>query len=460
MLAAALALAAAAGAAGSRGHPAAAALCAAALSVTVTVQGRRVGRAFRAAVRDQARLSSLVAERTAELEQRTRDLAETVRRLEAARTHLGVADRLSAVGRLASGLAHEINNPLSVTLTSLAWLREPAASGATAEERAAALAEAEEGVQRVARIVRDLQDFAQDRGAAEPGAGAADVVAVLHHVQRLVAHEVRPRARLTLDLPDGALPVGGGAARLGQLFAHLVLHAAHSIDPGRAEQEEVRVTARAEPTGAVVEVRDTGRGLSGEALAHVFDPFYAAWSGDGHRGLGLGVCHGLALALGGSIEAESTPGAGSLYRVRLPAATGQTRVALHAGGSRRPRVLLVDDEPLVCASLYRVLSRHFDVAPHTSALHALQLLRAGERFDAVLCDLMMPEMTGMAFYEELTRLSPPQAEVTIFLTGGAFTESARDFLARVPNPHLTKPFEPAEVVALVRARAGGPEARA
>jgi len=115
----------------------------------------------------------------------------------------------------------------------------------------------------------------------------------------------------------------------------------------------------------------------------------------------------------------------------------------------------VDDEPLVCASIYRVLSRHFDVAPHTSPGHALRLVRAGERFDVVLCDLMMPEMSGPAFHAELALLEPTLAAQAIFLTGGAFTQQAREFLERVPNARLHKPFDPAELLALVAARCGG-----
>ncbi len=455
-----LAAAALAGAAAARGHHGTAMALAGALTALVAIAGRRVGRAIRADSEAARRLAALVDQRTSELEQRGRDLAANTAQLQAASAHLCVTDRLAAVGRLASGVAHEINTPLAVALTNMGWLREalPGAlrlgqatqGGPSAEELMAALNEAEEAGQRVARIVRDLLDFAQERADAP---GAHDLVPLLQHVRRLVAHEVRARARLVIELPDEPLFVSGSSARLAQLFAHLLLHAAYAIEEGRAEENEVRIVARAEERGALVEVSDTGRALAPEALAHVFDPFYAAWSGDDPKGgLGLAVCHGLVGGLGGDIAVESVPGRGSVYRVRLPAAASKSRLALGPRGASRPRVLVVDDEPLLCASLYRVLSRDFDVVPHTSARHALSLVRAGEHFDAVLCDLMMPEMSGIAFHEELALLRPALAAQLVFLTGGAFTPAARDFLERVPNPRVQKPFDPAELVTLVGAR--------
>jgi len=458
--AAALTLAAVVGAAIARGRHGMALAFACALAATLAIAGRRVGRVLRADVTTRQHLTSLVDLRTAELEQRSRELAGRMKELQAARTHLGVTERLASVGRLASGIAHEINSPLAVVLTNVAWLREmlpaPLAqghapqSGPPAEELLAALAETERAGQRMACTVRDLLGFARDRPDA---AGANDLVTVLQHVQRLVAHEVRARARLALDVPDSPLLVRGSSASLGQLFAHLLLHAAHAIEEGCAEENEVRVVVRAEESGARVVVSDTGRGLSPEALAHVFDPFYAAWNGDGAAGgLGLGVCHGIACSLGGEIEVESTPGRGNVYRVRLPGAASESRHALGQRASARPRVLVVDDEPLVCASLYRVLSRDFDVVPHTSAHHALSLVRAGERFDAVLCDLMMPEMSGIAFHQELSRLQPGLAAQVVFLSGDSFTNSTQEFLQRVPNLCIQKPFDPAELITLLAER--------
>jgi signal transduction histidine kinase/CheY-like chemotaxis protein len=422
-----------------------------------------VQRAFVEEDASRQRLRALVDERTLLLEQRSAELAETARRLEVARTRLDLTDRLAAVGRLAGGVAHEVNNPLAIALTNLSWLKDhlpaalshrPDADDPPTEELLAAVSESAQACQRVADIVRDLQDFAQERGN---GTGGAEVRHVMQHVHRLVSPEVRSRARLMVELPRDPLWVGGPPARLGQLLAHLCLHASRSVGDGGSDREQVRVLVRRDGDGALIEVRHTGRSLDPEALAHVFDPFYEAWSsGDAGRGLGLAVCHGLVGALGGEIEVE--PAAqGALYRVRLPALTSQARLALRPASGDRPRVLVIDDEPLVVASLYRLLSRKFDVVPHTSPRQALAVLRAGERFDAVLCDVMMPELGGPAFHAEVARLRPALARQMVFLTGGAFTEDARAFLAGIENPRLLKPFEATELVAALSACCfGGP----
>lgn len=461
-LAGALALAALTGAAAARGQGLAAALAGATLMAYVVALSRYVARALRHDGEAGERLRAMVEARTEELERRGEELSRSVRQLQAARTHLGVTDRLAAVGRLASGLAHEVNNPLAIAVTNVGWVREhlaaaltgPGTGGAKPEELVAALREAEEASQRVARSVRDLQDFAQDRPARP---SASDLARVLRYVERLVSREVRARARLEVELPREKLWVPGTPPRLARLFAHLLLHAARAPRPGGGG--EVRLTVRRQGETAVIEVRDDGPALDDAALAHVFDPFYDAWSGGDAAGLGLAVCHGLAGALGGEIGAERADAGGTLYRVRLPLVTGQSRLVPPVA-PERPRVLVIDDEPLVCVSLYRLLSRRFDVVPLTSAVQALSLLRAGERFDTVLCDLAMPEMSGPAFYEELRRVRPELAGQVVFLTGDAAPERARGPEDRADIPRVKKPCDAAELVAVLCSRCASPLARA
>jgi CheY-like chemotaxis protein len=208
----------------------------------------------------------------------------------------------------------------------------------------------------------------------------------------------------------------------------------------------------------VLEVRDTGRGVAPEVLPRVFDPFFTTRGPGAGSGLGLPVCHAIVTAHGGDIAIESEPGRGTLVRVELPAAAPERPAEPapqggHAGGRRR--VLVVDDEPLVLATVARLLQPELEVDGVTDAREALARLEGGARYDAVLCDLMMPGLTGMAFHDALAARWPELAGRCGFVTGGAFSDEARDFVERRPGRTLEKPFEAGALRALVRRLADG-----
>jgi len=388
-----------------------------------------------------------------------RDMTSTRRMQE----KLVLSERMASFGTLASGIAHEVNNPLALVTTNLAFVTEQLAAlrvradadtAPLLDEVARALTEASAGADRVRRTVRDLRAFAQP---SVDGAGRVDVTAVMESCLRVAANQIRHKARLVRAF-EPVPRIMGSDAGLAQLFSNLVSNAVQSLDTDDVESNEVRVVVRAEGRQVVVEVHDTGRGVPPEIASRVFDPFFTTRSfGDG-AGLGLAICHRIVQDHHGTISLRARPDRGTIVEVRLPTASAAIsptpRPFAKVTPEERLRVLVVDDEPLLGSAVARMLRGKHAIDREISARAALARVVAGERWDIIVCDLMMPELTGMDFYEAVLRVAPSQARAFVFMTGGAFTPRARTFLADVDQPRLDKPFTRDELdAALIDAHA-------
>jgi CheY-like chemotaxis protein len=260
----------------------------------------------------------------------------------------------------------------------------------------------------------------------------------------MTSNEVRHRARLTRDYGDVA-PVNGNESRLGQVFLNLIVNAAQAIPEGDAANNEVKIVTRMDSSGRVaIEFHDTGAGIPAEVLPRIFDAFFTTKATTLGTGLGLAICHRIVAEHDGEISVKSRTGSGTVFRVVLGAENRLVAEPAAALPEIRPtragRVLVIDDEQMLCSAIERILGAQHHVTTVTSAREALSRLGAGERFDLILCDLMMPEMTGMDLYDEVQRSMADQAAKFIFMSGGAFTDNARAFLARSSNEVVDKPF--------------------
>ena len=369
---------------------------------------------------------------------------------------LVLAERMASLGTLAGGVAHEINNPLAFILSNLSFVADELSRlTPPGAELQLAIRDAQDGAVRVRDIVQGLKAFSRPD---EPCNQTVDVREVLRSTMKLAQNEIRHRARLVVDLGE-VPPVAGSVNRLGQVFVNLLVNAAQAIPEGHAERNEIRVSARMSEDGRVlVEISDTGRGIPRDILPRVFEPFFTTKPVGVGTGLGLSICHGIVTGLGGEIRAESWPEKGTTFRVFLPLASAvcvAAPVALQpppGGAPLRGRVLVIDDEEGVGRVIQRILAGTYVVMTDTSAAAALARLRCDPGFDVILCDLMMPEMTGMELHDEILRTAPELAERLVFLTGGAFTDRARSFLERVPNARLEKPFDANALRSLVGER--------
>ena len=390
-----------------------------------------------------------------------RDLTER-NRLEA---QLLLADRMASVGTLAAGVAHEINNPLGYVLGNLTALTNGLSSESLTTDLKQSLDDAIHGAKRVRDIVHDLQTFS--RGDASKRNEPVDVLRVMDVSIRMAHSAVRHRARLERDYR--AVPaVEGNESRLGQVFLNLIVNAAQAMPERPVDENEINVRVTADGEHVVVEVRDNGSGMTDEVRRRIFDPFYTTKPIGEGTGLGLSICHSIVTSMNGSIEVDSVPGLGTTFRVRLPATRAPARAESieppPPASERREKVLVIDDEPMIGVMLRRLLAAHCDVLPVTSPREALRRIGAQERFDVILCDLMMPRMSGIDFYAELSVLSPEMARRTGFLTGGAVTSQARRFVQEHADLTLEKPVELGKLRAFVRMLAargmeGGPSSK-
>ncbi len=362
-----------------------------------------------------------------------------------------LSDRLASMGTLASGVAHEINNPLAYVIGNLDCLGQALGElrpGDPTDELTEMLEDARDGARRVASIVRDLKAFSR---ADEDAREAVDLAHAIELAVRLSGNQLRHRARLVRD-EEPLPPALGNESRLVQVFINLLVNAAQALPEGEAERHEVRVTARRDGAGhAVVSVTDTGCGIPPAQLAQVWNPFFTTKAIGVGTGLGLSICHGIVKAMGGTITVTSQVGRGTTFSVRLPLAQGvafnprtTTPPVTTAPAGPPARLLIVDDEASIGATLGRMLGREYAIECVTSAREALARVTAGERWDVILSDLMMPDMTGMDFYDALAA-TPELRPRCVFMTGGVFTERAQAFLTESGRPTLDKPFDPARL---------------
>jgi PAS domain S-box-containing protein len=378
---------------------------------------------------------------------------------------MSLVERLATVGTIAAGIAHEINNPLAFLMGNLSIathalqaqppaLANPASastnSHSSAEQALHALDEAQYGAERIREIVRDLSTFASPR---EPKNHRVNVQQVLELSVKLAMLEIRHRVQLVQDYAE-VPEVIADQALLGQVFLNLLVNAAQAIPEGMALSNEIRLRIRASEQTVLVQIQDTGEGMHANVLEHVFEPFFTTKDVGKGMGLGLAISHSLVLQMGGSITAESSPGQGSTFTIRLPMATPLPQALPPSPQSptvagRRGRILIVDDEHRFGLTLQLLLGRAHDVTYTPSAREALTWIQAGRPYDVILCDLMMAEVTGRQFYEALSQHSMELARRVIFMTGGAYTPASLDFVAKMTNPLLTKPFKTEELEKLL-----------
>ncbi|HVR18119.1 MAG TPA: ATP-binding protein, partial [Polyangiaceae bacterium] len=321
----------------------------------------------------------------------------TAREKEALRAEVESSQRLASLGLLAAGVGHEINNPLTYVMGNVQYvldrlLEERAAEDGSTDELVQLLRDAMEGANRIRSVVRDLRTFSRLESDEH---AAVEIAEVVDSALSIVSNELRHRARVVKNY-DAVDPVRGDPARLGQVFLNLLTNAAQAIRDGQAGANEVRVGIEKGTEGRlVVSIHDTGEGIPPEVIGKIFDPFFTTKPVGQGTGLGLSICQRIVVEHAGTIHVESSPGAGTTFRVSLPTISrDEARVssdALATGepGTERASILVVDDESAVLRVVSLVLGDEHTVTAVRSGEAAVAKVHAGQRFDVIFCDVMM-----------------------------------------------------------------------
>ncbi|MEM9453959.1 MAG: response regulator [Myxococcota bacterium] len=436
------------------------------------------------------RLEATVQARTEELAASHERLRQQMQeRLEAERKtrHL---QKVQALGRLCASVGHEINNPLCFVTGNLELMALDLDQLQTSPDNPGLWAEVREsldasinGTARISEIVAAMRNVARnDHGRAS----RADVAKAIETATVLTRNELRHRARLSV-VQGRVPPVRIGERELEQVLINLLINAGHAIPDGRAEDHEVRIDVTLRPGRQVsIEISDTGHGIEPEIATHVFDPFYTTKPVGQGTGLGLTLCREMITGAGGELTLTSEPGQGTTVHIVLPTvqteaptevsaqspdetlttpsptaqsptaqsptaepATAEPATAEPATSEPataepttaeqgKTKVLLIDDDPLILRMLQRAL-QGYDIRLAHGGREALERCRE-ESFDLLVCDIMMPDLSGIEVYERLTAHHDQQAGRFLFITGGVVDESLELFLRHPDTRCVRKPF--------------------
>ncbi|MEX0923870.1 MAG: PAS-domain containing protein [Rhodovibrionaceae bacterium] len=367
------------------------------------------------------------------------------------REALHQSEKLSALGMLLAGVAHELNNPLQVVLGQAALL-ENALQDEGEIERARRIRAAAE---RCAKIVKVFLAMARDEPASRV---EIDVNEALERALDLVSYQLgRAGVEVRCELAAALPRIAGDPDQLNQVFVNLLINAMQALEAAPSPRRITLRTLALSANGEVeILVADSGPGVPEALRSRIFDPFFTTKPIGVGTGVGLSVCHGMVTAHGGSISVEDAPEeGGARFRVRLPcagaAAPGFAEVsqAGAAAPGTQGRVLIVDDEQEIRELLSEFLKpAGLEIVAVSSGGEALRLLES-ERFAAVVCDLRLPGMDGPELFAAACGLSAELGTRFVFATGDLLSESSQRFLAEAARPYLEKPFLPDQVRRIV-----------
>lgn len=385
--------------------------------------------------------------------------------------NLAHRDKIAAIGILAAGVSHEVNNPCAAILSNVSSLREDLedlmrrpkaqrlqALDAFAAEAVAALSDCVGASHRIADIVNTLNLFSRKDDSFEEV--SLNVNREVETVLRLLGKEVKCQADFEVNLEPDLPPVLGPRNSVAQIVTNLVVNALHATSSVAKERRRVWIRTLCDDDFVVLEVGDNGPGISPELAQRVFDPFYTTKPVGEGTGLGLAITRQLVQQMNGEILLQSAPGEGATFsvfferRAVLPVET----ITAPSGApltDDRLRLLVVDDDPFFPVALARAIGKQFELHRAHSAAEARERLKRDDAFDAVLVDVIMPDTDGVVFFTWLSQEHPALRTRVVFMTGGITSRALTEALDATGRPCLSKPVDHHELVTMIRMVARG-----
>jgi signal transduction histidine kinase len=369
--------------------------------------------------------------------------------LERTQDQLLQAEKLSAVGRLVAGVAHELNNPLTAIIGYAQWLLETCQDEEICED----LERIDREAQRSARIVQKLMSFSRQSSMEKL---PVDLIDALDRTIELLAYQLEvDNIELIRDVPPGPMVVLGDRYQLQQVFLNLVSNAHHAMRQTHGSGTLTIRAHRTETGSARVTFSDDGPGMSKEIKSRIFDPFFTTKDVGEGTGLGLSICLGIVQEHRGQIWVESEEGQGATFAIELPLHSSDRELERLAPSADlapfngKGAILVVDDEVEISRLLKRVLEvEGHDVTATDNGYEAKGMVDR-QPFDLIICDLKMPGIDGRELYAYLHQTRPELARRVVFSTGDVISDESRAFLRKVGNRYITKPFKREQILHVV-----------
>ncbi|HUO35911.1 MAG TPA: ATP-binding protein [Candidatus Acidoferrum sp.] len=351
-------------------------------------------------------------------------------------------EKMAALGQLVSGIAHELNNPLTGIMGYAQLLlgqNLPPVQRSEAEK-------VREEAERARHIVKNLLYFARE---SKPEHTRVNLNEIVERTLALRSYELKvENIAVECELAENLAETTADSHQLQQVVLNLIVNAEQALLESRGHG---RITLRTRQTSSkwiAMEVSDDGPGIPGEILHRVFDPFFTTKPPGSGTGLGLSIVYGIVRQHEGEVTAENLPEGGARFTVELPvlavaentSATSDSRPENFRGRNSAGRVLVVEDEPTVAQLIVDVLGEEgYTTEAVLDSQEGLTMLSRRE-FDLVICDLRMPRLDGPAFYEALVRAGSPLQHAVLFITGDTLARRTQEFLEGRRLPYLAKPF--------------------